>query len=48
MTYIVIDTRTEQAVSRPYSTRAKAQAKADQLDNRFGAYRYAVQAREVP
>lgn len=42
MAYIVIDTRTEQPVSRSYSTRAKAQAKADQLDNRFGGYRYAV------
>lgn len=46
MTYIIIDTLTGQQVGKPYTQRNRARARADRLDNQYGAVRYAVRAVE--
>ena len=43
--YVVIDGRTGQQVGGEYKSRSRASARADKLDNAYGAYRYRVQAK---
>ena len=42
--FVVIDTKTNSTIGKPYSSRsrARARARADKLDNIYGAYRYEV------
>ena len=41
-TYMVIDRHTGQQVGGTYKSRVRASRRVDQLDNAYGAYRYAV------
>ena len=43
--YVVVDGRTGEVVSKPYKSRSRASARADKLDNAYGAYRYRVEQR---
>ncbi len=40
--YVIVDGHTGQIVSKPYSyaNRNRARARADRMDNEYGAYRY--------
>ena len=40
--YVIVDTKTGTIVSQPYSyaNRNRARARADRMDNAYGAYRY--------
>lgn len=40
--YAVYDKHTGAQVGKPYSSRARAAARRDKLDNEYGAYRYGV------
>jgi hypothetical protein len=40
--YIIIDRQTGQQVGGTYKSRVRASRRVDQLDNAYGAYRYAV------
>ena len=42
MKYQVIDRQTNQKIGKPYSTRTRANNKADKLDMEYGAIRYVV------
>lgn len=41
-TYKIIDKQTGNQVGGIYQTRRRASARADRLDNQYGAYRYIV------
>jgi len=43
---IIIDTHTGLQVGKPYTHRNRARARADRLDNQYGAVRYAVRVVE--
>lgn len=45
--YVVIDMRTGKQMGKEYATRSRASARADKLDNAYGAYRYRVESRTV-
>lgn len=38
--YVIIDQQTKRQVGKPYSNASRARARADKLDNDYGAYRY--------
>lgn len=40
----IIDKQTGLVVGKPYSSRSRARARADKLDNEYGAYRYYVRS----
>lgn len=42
MTYRILDTQTNQPVGGLYTSRRRADAKAERLDQAYGAYRYIV------
>ena len=41
-TYEVVDSRTGKVMGKPYTSKSRARARADKLDNDYGAYRYKV------
>lgn len=43
MTYRIIDIQTNQQVGGIYTSRRRADAKAERLDQAYGAYRYIVE-----
>lgn len=45
-TYIIVDTHTGLQVGKPYTQRNRARARADRLDNQYGAVRYVVRVVE--
>ena len=40
--YEVVDSRTDKVLGKPYNSKSRARARADKLDNEYGAYRYKV------
>ena len=38
----IVDSKTGKVVGKPYSSRSRARARVDRLDNEYGAYRYKV------
>ena len=38
----IVDSKTGKVLGKPYSSRSRARARADKLDNEYGAYRYKV------
>ena len=47
-TYEIYDIKTGQTVGKPYISHSRARARADRLDNEYGAYRYKVRPVNAP
>lgn len=45
--WLVVDRHTATIVSKPYASKSRARARADKLDNEYGAYRYSVISEEL-
>ena len=41
-TFEIVDSKTGKVIGKPYSSKSRARARVDRLDNEYGAYRYQV------